>query len=848
MSDSPYTTIVQDDAPVLFYKFDNTTNVTNLGTDGSGNNGLFSRTGVLAFSFVDTTYSMLKFPTNFNCVYTQGSGTVATNDNTVELWFVANKIIFTNTTNKTILWGKYAYSGTINPTQVLFIENGKIKLYNAGQTHTFTCDTDIYPDKLYHVVVTFSSDTIKIYINGHIAHYEVPGFDPRYASSASLYDGFGSMVQSGAPTTFYSTDNYSSFVGLMGEMAVYESVMEENTINDHYEYGFGSGFDDVLNNEKNISMSYRIYRNTVNFVNLESIYYPCDSLDNATLYTQDTTIETYDDYIANFILPDHYYLLNSTGATESDQGTATAVDLTNQNDAATGGSIVTGATHASVADTDAKSFSGHAGSALNSTAICDADFGFGTEPINFSIAFWLKETDYSSDQDGIMGHGLSSAFGFNVFIQHKKLYFEKKYNSNKYVVINNEGVAVNTWAFYTITVDTAGRMVMYVNGKQVDSNGTNGRGMKLPSNASDFTLGISPGFERKIGATHIDELMVLDRVLTKSEIKNIYNGALVGSVTNTITSGTGISAIPVPTRTGFLNYLSDKKEITDFVVSYIINQSLDSYKDTAKLSIKKDWYDEFVKTDFRPNDYIIIQERYTDSNGIYDSGWVDVGHFIISGPAGTSVTSEGSNSVEIALEGINRLLDFEIAMNDVTPDKVLVPKRAMELRSVNTYEYRFGLRRPGSLDTDSDETKWFRNWADYPSAKLWSSEFRAFTTSLDKKDFDATVGSEIRLRSGLGSVQALYGEGVIRVDKDYYEDAVADNGMGNPDYDKGGIKGEVHRFYTDEDLEYTTITSVSVVSGKTQIVFSSNVVVEKVKTIIIKSGNSKGRFYKIRKI
>lgn len=91
----------------------------------------------------------------------------------------------------------------------------------------------------------------------------------------------------------------------------------------------------------------------------------------------------------------------------------------------------------------------------------------------------------------------------------------------------------------------------------------------------------------------------------------------------------------------------------------------------------------------------------------------------------------------------------------------------------------------------------------------------------------------------------MFGEGVIIIDRDYYEDAVADNGLGNPAHLKGGIKTELRRFATNEDLVDVEIEKVEIVAGRAFIKFNGDVYEGDGKSIIIKSGDGKGRFYKI---
>jgi hypothetical protein len=269
--------------------------------------------------------------------------------------------------------------------------------------------------------------------------------------------------------------------------------------------------------------------------------------------------------------------------------------------------------------------------------------------------------------------------------------------------------------------------------------------------------------------------------------------------------------------------------------------------DEGTMQVAEAWGSSNLNSQLRTNSYVLIEERYTDADFKIDSGWLPVGHYLVDGPAGTNIAADGSKTLNIVLKGIMNLSTFDLCQRSIEPDTVTVYKSPLELRGQTLETYRFSSRRAGSRDNDDEDVKWYRNWADNPRVRIWVSELRKFTDNGNRKDLDALgPEDEIRIKSGSGNIQVLFGEGTIVIDRQYFEDAIADNGIGNPNYAEGGVKAEFDRFLTNEDIVNTQVTKIyNDSTGASYIEFEDEVFEGDGKTIIIKSGGAKGRFYKI---
>lgn len=651
-------------------------------------------------------------------------------------------------------------------------------------------------DTQYHIVITMpSTGSPKMYINDvEEASSSDVDFLPRHGGNKLLI-GAGRAI----------TTVYGWVQGYIDEVALYTAAMAHAISSTHYTTGVN-----------------KIYNEPDEDIETDSLYTTSDDK---------TYVDTIDEAD-----PDHWYRLGElAGVTTATDSGNTAVNGTYQASAAN--AQITGAL---AEDTD----KGHQLASAGNMQLTISNMGLGTDGIvgAMTAEFWFKIDNTSTDLDGVMGWDDVGTVkkGFTIAIRNDKLLvrrYDPLISSPDFLwtTVMSRGL----WYHAVATISTTGKMKWYLNGSLVASGDTsNFRGYLGHAAASTFRIGGVTGLT-PLPTNSFDEVSLYDRELSSQEIATHYLKGRYGRAASSMVVGSAPDENSAPYELACSEnaVLENGQDITKYVESWSMDRDITQYVDAATLNVHEWWGLDNITTLLRANTYVVIEQRFQSATGSLDTGWLQRGHFLVDGPAAKSITESGKIRV-VPLRGLLKLCSLDIAHKNVEPDKLLVKKRALTNTSSDLNKLRFQCPR------QEDSTKFYTNWAEFPSVRLWVTKFTNYSTT-DQTDVSGP-DDVLRIKGSEGSVQVLGGAGAIDINRAFYEDKVTSFGLGNPN-PTGGVLAEFYRYGTREDLTVTTVASIAN-DGNWYITAAENNQEYDGKTIFVKSGAAKGKMFKVYQV
>lgn len=182
-----------------------------------------------------------------------------------------------------------------------------------------------------------------------------------------------------------------------------------------------------------------------------------------------------------------------------------------------------------------------------------------------TVSFWANITDETNTPAGKVFFEKDSDFrGVLAYISNANEI--AYYNASQIKVISITGITNNIFHHIVMTYDGVNNITIYIDGEQNKSS--NAVGSAEFNNAVDFTIGGSSlgGGARSISGI-IDEMGIWDRVLSSSEVSELYNGGLglsinIENITSSLNLPTNNSLI-----TGDINFTSNQTSISGFNIT-----------------------------------------------------------------------------------------------------------------------------------------------------------------------------------------------------------------------------------------------------------------------------------------
>lgn len=471
-------------------------------------------------------------------------------------------------------------------------------------------------------------------------------------------------------------------------------------------------------------------------------------------------------------------------------------------------------------------------------------FGNVSTNTGITISFWYKNGFYSTDYDVFLAFYQGStrflSFAqeddrFKVFYDGTNTFFStsKQYDNNK-------------WYHVALTISEFGVVNLYINGKVVHTRQNSTRRgfthageVHMACGASSNPNGVTGG--AALDNMFIDEIATWNTALESSKISNIYLKGKHGRTGATLNTG-GVA----PVTSSFysqscasLSNLTNEQDVSRYVADFQVTYNSDELVSSGVLVLASEWGQELT-TIFKPNSYLIIDAKY--SNKSTETDWVPIGHFFVDGPVVDAITTNAGQLKQstVSLRGVTKLLALDSINIDLEPDKLFVRKTPLENTLSTTEALTFRCPRKDAPG------EYYNNFADFPTIKLWATNFTNFDSN-DPDDVGA-ANETIRIRTASGSIQTLYGQGEIIINRNFYEDRVPKFGLGDPGVD--GIQAEFYRFATVEDIDTTTVSAIGYDEGfghYIQVTSTASAVKDcDGKTIFVKSGNATGKMFKAR--
>lgn len=808
-----YTKLVRNRNPICYWKLGKHT-TENLGDSGSVNDAVYNGTPAhYVTGFADICDNSIKLDGVNDFVLTGGlNSSYSLSNSSYEFWISPEELVAGSTEKVIFYKGNY---GTTTDICISLIEDNFIKV-KVGSTE-LTSTTALVKDSWAFVALVIDGTKWDLYINGIL--------DSTLTTSTTVSNSTSTKMALGVPVdnagTAQTDATYTYLTAALDEFALYGYALSSFAIYEHYK----SGTNQIILDDSDD-------------VNVSPVY------TTATVYSREEFI--------NLLNPVHWWKLDEAHPVPSnlfvDSGSG-ARDLT-YGDPSTN-NIVTSPLFNNAGK--ARSFTGDsAKEAYNSSGLNLGSAGSFT-PI--TISFWYYSGGNSSENDGIMSWGpLSIDGGFGFSHQQTTFRFYLAKSGTNYVYEYANTIQNSRWYFVTITVSSTGKIKFYIDGTQhADLNQTtDGKGLKIPPVSSKFEIG-DQGFQDKPNYS-IDDVLVFGTDLTASQINQLYNISKFGesygrrNISSSSASVVSNSYIPCQKHSSFVGEL----DLTDHILEYSINSSLDDIIDSARFVVSEDFYNSTIFERIQPNSIIKVKERYKSKGGSFDSGWVEIGTFLIDGPAGVDISRDGSKTVSVACSSVTKLMSLDYFTRNIEPDKVSIEKSLLTLVGPVIDTYKFKKYRNGydASSLEDDSTVFLQNWANSPEPKIYIKDFTNLYSGTDERklNLDVKPTDEIRLRGGDGGVQLLYGEGALVVDKDFFESSVPEVGLGYPDTDTG-ISAEFSRYLTYPDLIFNaTVGSIDFIDNSKYSVTLSNSGNELYDgwSILLKTGNAKGNFYKLK--
>lgn len=699
---------------------------------------------------------------------------------------------------------------------------------NAGlQTVTLDSSTELEAGGWYHVVGVLrktnlasnnSGQTMEIYINGVL---DATRTDAGLVEALSTHASGNNNVTLGARVTGVGPITYDYLKSAMDEPAVYTYGMPAAKVQQHYLIGTN-----------------KIYSEPDEDIESDALYVLSDTSDYKT-----TVLNSQ---------PTHYWRFGeASGATTAlDLGLNTTNSPGTYKPLAQTAIVNPGALRF---DTDvARAFNNNEGGQSEVQTANSLNLGTAGAQTAFSVEFWYRRLATSTEYDGLLGfyNASSNGAGFGVRINGTTMYFNwfssPGVASQLTTNVNNFRIEKNVWYHVVFTISTTGLAKVYVNGVLRNTLSTT-RSLKVPPTTDRFKVG-QMAWTQDSPTFHMDEVAMYLRELSAQESALHYlKGAYGSSVgTSTLLNGGDDDGSPYTLACSDTASLINAEDITGNVESYTINRDLSQLIDTAEMHIYESWGSQNLRVKLKANTYVKIEEQYSSRSLSYTSGWQSVGHYLVEGPIGSTITSDGTRVAMVALRGILKLSNLDICHTAIEPDTLLVSRRNCTLVPPISDTYDFGVDRPGYTSETDPDLRYYTNWVDEPKIKLWVTKFQTYDATKDK---DVNGPSDIlRIKGAEGSVQVLGGLGRIRIDKTFYEDYVYNNGLGNPDYANGGVQTELYRFATKPDVDFAANIATIAFDGNWYITANNLNVDADRKTMFVKTGNAKGNIYKLSQI
>ncbi len=337
-------------------------------------------------------------------------------------------------------------------------------------------------------------------------------------------------------------------------------------------------------------------------------------------------------------------------------------------------------------------------------------------------------------------------------------------------------------------ITRAGTVEAWLNGKVV-SPGTSGNvpGVVTPrsQSSSSSTLsvfGVDP-------SSWLDDLLIFDRALSAAEMEAMASLA---------SQGTAASVAYVPGMTGALPResrnpsLANGRDITPLVREWIVNRSLTDMVDTAEVSIVRAKDDENI---LMPNTLVRIEINH-------GQGYRRYGDFLVKGPPASEEKTSKLASVPYMLEGVAKML-----MSGVPYNEQLEPDRIKVNRPLVFTGYDVSGAMLFRLPRISGTTDYTDRWSPFP-LKFLVTKFRnrrrrpyppEGQSDTDTSTYSTSeMPTHIVLKNADNAAQILPGRGILRIDPDFYANAIG-YGLGDPD-PEGGITMVGERFCTPQDV------------------------------------------------
>lgn len=472
-----------------------------------------------------------------------------------------------------------------------------------------------------------------------------------------------------------------------------------------------------------------------------------------------------------------------------------------------------------------------------------------------TVGFWFETDASSSDRDGVLGNANSdSRRGFRVTHRNRVLTFELGSTGDENLVSRRVSTpALTEGERHYIVFKTSGGGVLqcYTDGSLVAEHRC-ADGIGYEHTTSTFRVGRVTG-ANDMPAFTIDELEIYQRELTRAEIQERYQKGWLGKSAGTrVVDADGDETTFAQVREG-VSQLTNETDITQYIegvegIAYATDQLIPS----CNLLFLEPWSASDLRAQYlKANTYVKVQERILSNRGDLDTGWLDVGHFLVSGPVGETIDTENGRISKIQCQGLLKLAGFDFVNRRIEPDIVPAGRRALEkyLATVDVIQYKCVRDGAETWPKDNPE-RYYNNWAAEPRVKLYVTDFQNLDDPDDEDELDGVYEANeiVPLKNTTGAVQILYGDGMVRIDTDYYNAKFSAGGIGQPDtFEADFVRylGPDDVLGAEPDLDPVAVTSIGW-DRLWYIEVDADVYDRNGKTLIVRSGDAKGTFYKIR--
>jgi hypothetical protein len=587
-----------------------------------------------------------------------------------------------------------------------------------------------------------------------------------------------------------------------------------------------------------------------------SYYSPYTDLDTVPLLTRNTE-KDFSDFVTT-LAPVHWYRLHETSGTTADDVGAQNVDGTYTGSTVT----VTGPLEPSNGTSRGRALYGDAGLKMVSNSRLFPHITLGNQTNGFSISFYTAQgANFSRNNDVLfswVSRSGSSSWGMFAYIKRGAITFEiwNQFGLAGSITVPSvhlpdvagaSSVTRNTWALYTFTLSPSGVLRAHVNDTlDVTAPVTcpGATGIRVGNDV--FTLGhIGPVYDTNPEHFY-SEVMMFDKTLTTDQVRELYYTGKFGKsygryviadgASSTDIVGYEVSSDPVPS-------LVDPVDITEFCgETFNIERAIDQLVSTGSIDIV-DNASNRIETVVKPNDVIVIERRTDTLERNDSSGWQTVATMLVEGTTTDSVDASGNTNKTMTLKSFGKVLGFDLGVSiDIEPDRFTLKKVPAELVTTAPDAYEFQVPRPESPG------EYFYNFAPTPTPRLRISNLRNLVKygTDPVENFAANdLPPEIVVKSAENSIQFAGNRGIIRIDRDYYEDTLWPGvGLGDPDPD-GGLRVDADRYCTPEDELRTFIIGVGVISDQWAVQIDNPLKKRVGRTMFITSGSCRQSVYKL---